>query len=82
MSNVLKIEKLISYIGEDDFQQLVENEPGMHVYIPKRFDGRFHDIKQRNKLIREDYYNGVDVPELSVKYGLSEAWVYKIIAKR
>jgi Mor family transcriptional regulator len=83
MSNIVKLEKLISIIGDEAFNKLVKQYPGMNVYIPKKYDRKFYDRKQRNKQLREDYFvEKMDIPDLMSKYNLSKATVYKIIEKR
>lgn len=83
MSNIVKLEKLISIIGNEAFNKLLKQYPGMNVYIPKKYDERFYDRKQRNKQLREDYFVAkMEIPDLMVKYNLSKATVYKIIEKR
>ena len=82
MSNIVKLKKLISIIGDEAFNKLVKQYPGMNVYIPKKYDRKFYDRKQRNKQLREDYFAGMDISDLMVKYNLSKATVYKIIEKR
>jgi Mor family transcriptional regulator len=83
MSNIVKLEKLISIIGDEAFNKLIKQCPGMNVYIPKNYDKRFYDRKQRNKQLRKDYFvDKMDIPDLMVKYNLSKATVYKIIEKR
>ncbi len=82
MSNIVKLEKLISIIGDEAFNKLIKQCPGMNVYIPKKYDRKFYDRKQRNKQLREDYFAGMEIPDLMVKYNLSKATVYKIIEKR
>jgi len=82
MSNIVKLEKLISIIGDEAFNKLVKQYPGMNVYIPKKYDRKFYDRKQRNKQLREDYFAGMEIHDLMAKYNLSKATVYKIIEKR
>lgn len=82
MSNIVKLEKLISIIGDEAFNELINQYPGMNVYIPKKYDRKFYDRKQRNKQLREDYFAGMEIPDLMIKYNLSKATVYKIIEKR
>lgn len=82
MSNIVKLKKLISIIGDEAFNKLIKQCPGMNVYIPKKYDRKFYYRKQRNKQLREDYFAGMDISDLMVKYNLSKATVYKIIEKR
>lgn len=82
MSNMLSIKKLKEVVGEDAFNELVENHAGMNVYIPKNYDERFYDRKKRNKYLRADYIAGVEIPDLMDKYKLSKTTVYKIIECR
>ena len=34
--------------------------------------GKFYDRKQRNKQLREDYFAGMEIPDLMIKYNLQK----------
>lgn len=52
---------------------------GKYLYIPAENKPL---AKERNAKIARDYENGVSVPNIMTKYGLSRAAVYKILKKQ
>jgi Mor family transcriptional regulator len=82
MSNVVDIEKLKSIVGEAAFDDLIRQMPGQNLYIPRNFNEKYPNRKQRNLLIRSDYFGGMEVPDLMIKYGLSKSRIHHILADR
>lgn len=70
--------KLTSFIGLEHTMKLAEGFKGTTLYFAK-LDSTLKLI--RDKKIREEF-NGGNHKELAVKYGLTEAWVRKILAER
>jgi len=70
--------KLTSFIGLEHTMKLAEEFQGTTLYFAK-LDSTLKLI--RDKKIREEF-NGGNHKELAVKYGLTEAWVRKILAER
>jgi Mor family transcriptional regulator len=89
--NIVDIEKWASEIDPNDLPEpyqslasrcgvksalvLAELCQGAHVYIPK-LDDVMRIIRDRK--IKQEY-NGYNFRELSLKYGLTEIWIRKII---
>lgn len=67
--------QLVEAIGIEPAVRLMQQYGGANVYIPKA-DALLRQI--RDKRIREEY-NGYNVRQLAVKYGLSENWINRII---
>lgn len=53
---------------------------GETIYFPTV--GTPKDRKERNRAIRQAYYNGIKVSELVTVYGLSERQIWRIIGNR
>lgn len=81
MSNLAALEELKDILGENTFHELVQKLSGRNIYIPKRYDPKYPNRQQRDKLIREDYYANMAVSDIAAKYGLSEDRIYKILAR-
>ncbi|MCC5910158.1 MAG: hypothetical protein JJT76_06940 [Clostridiaceae bacterium] len=81
MSNIVKIQQLQSVVDDETFNLIKKEFAGCNIYIPKNHNEEHPDRKVRNEGIREDYYKGLDVPNLSVKYNLSKSHIYKILEK-
>lgn len=82
MSNDKKLRKIYAALGDLAFNDFLRVAGGENLYIPKVFDPNEPDKKTRNANIRQDYDNGLEVPDLMVKYQLSRAAVYKILERR
>ena len=53
---------------------------GETIYFPA--SGTPKDREERNKAIRQAYYNGIKVPELVTAFELSERQIWRIIGDR
>lgn len=68
--------------NKDEFRKIFlekfhKYNAGLNIYIPR---GQYSAIVNtaRNNLIRKEF-NGTNYAELSMKYGLSLQWIYKIV---
>lgn len=77
--DALKVLKRI--IGDDVYQQVLEELAGSTVYFPAILSNpEWMDKEQRNINLKEDFYSGnYEVGDLARKYELSISRVYKII---
>lgn len=72
--------KLKSIVDADVYIKLLVMFAGETIYFPAA--GTLKDKKERNKVIREKYYNGVSVSELMNIFGISESQIRRIIANK
>ena len=72
--------KLKSIVDADVYIKLLVMFAGETIYFPAA--GTLKDKEERNKIIREKYYNGVSVTELMNIYGISESQIRRIIANK
>jgi Mor family transcriptional regulator len=52
---------------------------GINVYFPKR---RAENNEKIRADICHDYQDGIPVNQLVIKYGITQAWIYKIISEQ
>ncbi len=75
------LEKLRGIIGEENYRKVIDVLAGTTIYFPENYE--WHDKKNRNIMLREDFYSGnYEISDLAKKYDLSISHVYKIIQKR
>lgn len=82
MTKIVDVNELQQTIGDEAFNNLVTKHPGKLIYIPKKQTTFHYDKKSRNKIIKEDYFSGLEIAELMIKYSLSKSRIYKIIEMR
>lgn len=68
--------ELADVIGLDAFKKLVKNYGGTALYIPKMDT---LERQQRNVRIRNEYYQGKSLKNLSLKYKLTETQIRSIL---
>lgn len=71
---------LRNILGEDKFHEVASALAGERITFPRKF--QWLDRDERNQAILCDYYSGLDINELALKYDLSESHIYKIIERR
>lgn len=71
--------ELETILGAELFRTTLKVFAGKQIAFPKKYDHLNKD--GRNRRIREDYENGIDVDTISENYKLSCSQVYKIIEK-
>jgi Mor family transcriptional regulator len=71
------IEELSGVIGEESAGKFIEYYAGSGIYVPKTFI-----VKEKHRLIREEYQAGKSYKALSIKYGYTENYIRKIVNKR
>lgn len=75
------LEKLRHMIGEEKYNQVVNELAGTTVYFPANTE--WQDKNTRNIHPREDFYSGqFEIADLAKKYNLSISRVYKIVQNR
>ena len=75
------LEKLRSILGEEKYNEVVNELAGTTVYFPA--NAEWQDKMARNVQLREDFYSGqFEISDLAKKYDLSISRVYKIIQHR
>lgn len=84
MNSKEALRKLKSIIGDEAYQQVLEQMAGTTVYFPMAStNAEWMNKEQRNLILREDFYSGkYEVRDLARKYDLSISRVYKIIQGR
>lgn len=81
MNSKEALEKLRNMIGEEKYNQVVNELAGTTVYFPA--NAEWQDKTARNMQLREDFYSGqFEIADLAKKYDLSISRVYKIIQNR
>lgn len=81
MNSKEALEKLRNIIGEEQYDQVVNELAGATVYFPA--NAEWQDKATRNQQLREDFYSGqFEIADLAKKYDLSISRVYKIIQNR
>lgn len=75
------LEKLQNILGEEKYNEVVNELAGATVYFPA--NAEWQDKMARNMQLREDFYSGqFEISDLAKKYDLSISRVYKIIQHR
>jgi Mor family transcriptional regulator len=69
-------EELKDIVGPEAAKRMVESYAGTNIYYPKRIVK-----KLRNQQIRKDFKDGASYLELTLRYGLSERHVRRIVSK-
>ncbi|MCC8077595.1 MAG: hypothetical protein LUD69_04395 [Oscillospiraceae bacterium] len=81
-NNELALNKLKSIIGASAFEELCDEMPGAEIRIPQGYLGGCTSKDERNRAIRQDYYNNLDIKEIAEKWKLSVPHIYHIIQRR
>lgn len=76
------MQQLQDAIGEDACHILKQRFAGKLIYIPKNPDDRFSDKTERNRNIKCDFHQGMDVADLQEKYGLSKSRIHHILGMK
>lgn len=79
MSNDDKLSELKRIAGARAFEELCDALGGEDIHIPRAFLGGCANITERNKAIRQEYYNGADKNGLAEKWQLSNSHIDRII---
>lgn len=83
LSNDKKLRKIHAALGDLAFNAFLHVVGGENLYIPKGFDPNEPDKKTRNATIKYDFYEQkLSVIDLTVKYGLTRAAIYKVIGRK
>ena len=82
MSNDKKLRKIHAALGDLAFNAFLRVAGGENLYIPKVFDPKEPNKKTRNANIKYDFYEQkFSIPDLTVKYQLSRAAIYKVLER-
>lgn len=66
MANIT-LKQVADVIGEEDVQKLIAAFPGGDIYIRNNLCS----VEERNKMIVNDFYSGLDRGQLALKYDVS-----------
>jgi Mor family transcriptional regulator len=79
--NEQALNTLKSIIGDSLFDEVCKQMPGEDIHIPM-FRGGYVTIEERNKAVRDDYWNGLTIKQTAEKWGLSIQQTYRIMGSR
>jgi Mor family transcriptional regulator len=78
MKRYEKIERVKKRLGEKKTLGLIFLFSGEHIHVPKEKSLR---RTKRDDMIVRDYRAGTQFKELSLKYGLDDSWIRKLIKR-
>lgn len=78
--NVENLQILKDIVGGDQFNVIIEQLTGEHIYFNKRVVSP--SKAERDAAIKDDFFGGLSTTELADKYNLTIESIYKIVENR
>lgn len=82
MPDAISIEKAIDSIGKQAVEKLIDDFPGMQLYLPKKGIAFLGQAEKEQYIKNLFYHSAVQISDIAKKVELSEDRIRKIINKR